>query len=142
MNTLYKIEFEAVDSAPFEEIVDLYKSAGWWKDVPDAQTIIPAMIRGSFRFMVARLPKGCIVGMARVISDGFSDAYIQDVVVLPSYRKQGIGRELIRRLTEYCVDRKIAWIGLVAEPGTQEFYEELGYGTLAGYQPMLYGKTR
>ena len=134
------VEFEAVESAPFEEIVELYKSAGWWNDTPDARVIIPAMIRGSFRFMVARVPKGRIVGMARVISDGCSDAYIQDVVVLPSYRKLGIGRELIRQLTEYCISREIAWIGLVAEPGTREFYEELGYGPLAGYQPMLYGK--
>ena len=134
------VEFEAVDAAPFEEIVELYKSAGWWQDTPDARAIISAMIGGSFRFMVARLPEGRIVGMARVISDGHSDAYIQDVVVLPHYRGQGIGRELIRRLTEYCVYRKIAWIGLVAEPGTQGFYEELGYGPLAGYQPMLYGK--
>ena len=30
--------------------------------------------------------------------------------------------------------------GLVAEPGTQRFYEELGYGPLVNYQPMLYGK--
>ena len=132
------VMFEAVEAAPFEEIVDLYKSAGWWRDAPDARAIIPAMIRGSFRFMVARLQEGRIVGMARVISDGYSDAYIQDVVVLPSYRRQGIGRELIRRLTEYCVTRKIGWIGLVAEPGTREFYEELGYEQLAGYQPMLY----
>ena len=134
--------FEAVETAPFEEIVELYESAGWWQDAPDARAVISAMIRGSFRFMVARLPKGNIVGMARVISDGYSDAYIQDVTVLPSYRGRGIGRELIRRLTEYCVDRKIAWIGLVAEPGTQGFYENIGYEPLAGYQPMLYGKRR
>ena len=134
------VEFEAVEEAPLEEIVELYKSAGWWREVPEARAIIPNMIRGSFRFMVARLPEGRIVGMARVISDGYSDAYIQDVVVLPSHRGRGIGRELIRRLTEYCITRKIAWIGLVAEPGTREFYEELGYGPLTGYQPMLYGK--
>jgi len=134
------VEFEAVTEAPVEEVVELYKSAGWWQEVPGAREVIPAMIRGSFRFMVARTPEGRTVGMARAISDGFSDAYIQDVVVLPSHRGQGVGRELIRRLTQYCVDKKIAWIGLVAEPGTQEFYEELGYGPLAGYQPMLYGK--
>ena len=136
------VEYEAVETAPFEEIVELYKSAGWWRDAPDtdkeARTVISAMIRGSLRFMVARLPEGRIIGMARVISDGYSDAYIQDVVVLPSYRKQGIGRELIYRLTEFCVERKISWIGLVAEPGTQKFYEDLGYEPLVGYQPMLY----
>ena len=135
------VEYDAVDAAPFEEIVDLYKSAEWWRDVPEVRVAVSSIIRGSFCFMVARLPEGRIIGMARAISDGCSDAYIQDVTVLPSYRKQGIGRELVRRLTEYCVDRKISWIGLVAEPGTRDFYERLGYVPLAGYQPMLYGKA-
>jgi aralkylamine N-acetyltransferase len=134
------VEYEAISSAPIEEIVELYKAAGWWQESPEARAIIPAMIRGSLCFMVARSINGKIIGMARVISDGYSDAYIQDVVVLGAYRGQGIGRELVRRLTQFCVDRKISWIGLVAEPGTQGLYEELGYGPLVGYQPMLYGK--
>ncbi len=134
------IDYEAVTSAPIEEIVELYKAAGWWQESPEARATIPSMIRGSFCFMVARSLQGQVVGMARVISDGYSDAYIQDVVVLKSYRGRGVGRELVRRLTQFCVDRKIAWIGLVAEPGTQGLYQELGYGPLVDYQPMLYGK--
>ena len=135
-----KLEFETVKSAPVEEIVELYQCAGWWQESPEARAVIPAMIRGSYCFMVARSLNGKIVGMARVISDGFSDAYIQDVVILKNFRGQGIGKELVRRLTQLCVTRKIGWIGLVAEPGTQGLYEELGYGPLVGYQPMLYGK--
>jgi ribosomal protein S18 acetylase RimI-like enzyme len=135
-----EVEYEAVSSAPVEEIVALYKSAGWWQESPEARSIIPAMIRGSFCFMVARSLDGHIIGMARVISDGCSDAYIQDVTVLDAYRGQGIGSELVRRLTKFCLSRKIGWIGLVSEPGTQSLYEELGYGPLVGYQPMLYGK--
>ena len=134
------VDYEAVTSAPIDEIVDLYKAAGWWQESPEARTVIPSMIRGSFCFMVARSLEGRIIGMARVISDGYSDAYIQDVVVLESYRGRGVGRELVRRLTQFCVARKIAWIGLVAEPGTQGLYQELGYGPLVDYQPMLYGK--
>jgi ribosomal protein S18 acetylase RimI-like enzyme len=135
-----EVEYEIVSSAPVEEIVELYKAGNWWQDNPESRRVIPGMIKGSLCFMVARSLEGRIVGMARVISDGFSDAYIQDVVVLQSHRGQGIGRELIRRLTQFCIARKIAWIGLIAEPGTQEFYEELGYGPLVGYQPMLHGK--
>ncbi len=134
------VDYEAVTSAPVEEIVELYKAAGWWQESPEARAILPSMIRGSFCFMVARSLEGRIVGMARVISDGCSDAYIQDVVVLESYRGHGVGRELVRRLTQFCVARKLAWIGLVAEPGTQGLYQELGYGPLIDYQPMLYGK--
>jgi len=134
------VDYESVTSAPIEEVVDLYKAAGWWQESHEARAIIPSMIRGSLCFMVARSLEGRIIGMARVISDGYSDAYIQDVVVLESYRGRGVGRELVRRLTQFCVDRKIAWIGLVAEPGTQGLYQELGYGPLVDYQPMLYGK--
>lgn len=136
------VDYESVTSAPIEEIVELYKTAGWWHESPEARDIIPAMIRGSLCFMVARNLEGKIVGMARAISDGFSDAYIQDVVVLDHYRGRGVGRELVRRLTRFCVERKIVWIGLVAEPGTQGLYEELGFGPLVGYQPMLYGKRK
>ncbi len=135
-----EVEYEIVSSAPAEEIVELYKAGNWWQENPEARAVIPGMIAGSLCFMVARSLEGRIVGMARVISDGSSDAYIQDVVVLKSHRGLGIGRELIKRLTQFCVARKIAWIGLIAEPGTQDFYKDLGYGPLVGYQPMLYGK--
>ncbi len=135
-----EVEYEIVQSAPVEEIVELYKAGNWWQESRASREVIPGMIKGSLCFMVARSLEGRIVGMARVISDGFSDAYIQDVVVLKSHRGLGIGRELIRRLTQFCIARKIAWIGLIAEPGTQGFYEELGYGPLVGYQPMLHGK--
>ncbi len=134
------VEFQAVKSAPVEEIVALYKSAGWWQKSPRGRAIIPDMIRGSFCFMVVRSGEGKIIGMGRVISDGYSDAYIQDVVVLQDFRGRGFGRELIRRLTKFCENQKIGWIGLVAEPGTQGFYEALGYRPLKGYQPMLYGQ--
>lgn len=135
-----EVEYEIVTSAPAEEIVDLYKAGEWWQESPEARAIIPGMIKGSLCFIVARALDGRIVGMGRVISDGFSDAYIQDVVVLKTHRGLGIGRELIKRLTQFCVARKIPWIGLIAEPGTQDFYEDLEYGPLVGYQPMLHGK--
>ncbi len=133
-----EIEYEMVTTAPVDAIVDLYKAGGWWKESPAARRIIPEMIRGSLCFMVARDSEGRIVAMARVISDGVSDAYIQDVVVLKDYRHLGIGRELIRRLTRFCRDEEIGWIGLVAEPGTQKFYEGLGYKELEGYRAMLF----
>jgi len=68
--------------------VDLYRAGGWWQEEPlgvrDSQ-----MIRGSLCFLLAREP-GARRGMGRVISDGASDGYIQDVVVLPEFRGRGI----------------------------------------------------
>jgi ribosomal protein S18 acetylase RimI-like enzyme len=134
-----EIAYEVVNSAPTDAIVSLYEAGGWWQEDPASRAMIPQMIRGSFCFLVAREPGGRIVGMGRVISDGVSDAYIQDVVVLEAHRGRGIGREIIRRLTTHCREARIGWIGLVAEPGTRAFYTSLGFNPLAGYEPMLHG---
>jgi ribosomal protein S18 acetylase RimI-like enzyme len=135
-----EIHYEFVRTAPVEAIVELYRAGGWWEESPEARAVIEDMIRGSFCFMQARDSQGRIVAMGRAISDGASDAYIQDVVVLEGFRGLGIGRELIRRLTRFCLEHKIGWIGLVAEPGTQEFYEDLGFRELEGYRAMRYIK--
>jgi ribosomal protein S18 acetylase RimI-like enzyme len=131
--------FEVIESAPTDTIVELYQAGRWWREDPAWRAAIPQMIRGSFCFLVAREPGGRIVGMGRVISDGVSDAYIQDVAVLEAFRGRGIGGELVRRLTEQCREARINWIGLLAEPGTQAFYEPLGFRALAGYLPMRHG---
>lgn len=88
--------------------------------------------------MGARDEAGNLVGMGRVISDGCSDAYIQDVVVLSNLRGKGIGAEIIKRLTSHCIEHKITWVGLIAEPGVNSFYERLGFEPMQNYQPMLY----
>jgi ribosomal protein S18 acetylase RimI-like enzyme len=132
-----EIEYAIVSSAPTEAIVELYRAAGWWQEDPAWRAAIPRIVRGSFCFMVAR-DGAQVVGMGRAISDGASDAYIQDVVVLAEHRGHGVGQELVRRLTERCRAAGISWIGLIAEPGTQAFYEPLGYAAMTGHVPMLH----
>jgi len=125
------------DRETVDDIISLYKAGGWWTDdsIPE---IIPDMVKGSFIFLAAVDEKGRLVGMGRVISDGVSDAYIQDMVVLKEFRGIGIGREIVRRLAGSCVKSGILWIGLIAEPGTEEFYDRLGFSTLERHIPLRY----
>jgi len=133
-----KIEIRLVDSWPEDEIVALYKAAGWWKDSYD-KAGIPQLIVGSFAFAVAVDKKNeKAIGMGRVLSDGVSDAYIQDVVVLASYRCQNLGKKIVQTLIDFCVSKGIQWIGLIAEPGSSQFYTTLGFTAMDQYIPMLY----
>ncbi len=135
-----KIYIKIIDSWPENEIVTLYKAAGWWKDYYDSSKL-KYMIKGSFAFAVAvdkNIDKA--IGMGRVISDGVSDAYIQDLMVLPEYRDSGIGRQLVKTLLELCLSKRIIWIGLIAEPGQYGFYSNIGFKTLTKYTPMKYEK--
>lgn len=130
---------EMVHDWPKEQIVELYKSGGWWEEHYDADGL-DALIKGSFAFAVAVDPStGLAIGMGRAISDGVSDAWLQDIVVLDDYRNRGIGHTIIEKLLKFCLSKGLTWIGLVAEPGTKEFYKPLGFDTLPG-EPMVYKK--
>ena len=120
------------------EIANLYRAGGWWKEEYD-QRELPRLIRGSFLFAVAVDRKtGHAVGMGRVISDGVSDGYIQDLVVLPEYRKTGIGTQIVSTLVKKCVERGISWIGLIAEPDTEKFYLPFGFHPMEGHVPLIF----
>jgi len=132
-----KIEIKFVNTWATNNIVELYKAGGWWREQYDPSGI-PNLIKGSFAFAVAvDTSSGMAIGMGRVISDGVSDGYIQDVVVLPKYRGMGIGARILKILLNYCLENELHWIGLIAEPGTKSFYSPLGFKVLPG-EPMVY----
>ena len=132
------IHISCVRSWDAGEIVALYRAGGWWKDEYDPAEI-PGLIRGSFAFAVAVDEKGGrAVGMGRAISDGVSDAYIQDLVMLPAYQKRGLGKALLALLLRQCRDAGITWIALVAEPGSEPFYQSLGFTRMEGHVPLIY----
>ncbi len=133
------IDVRIVTAWESDEIVALYKAAGWWKEWYDPAGI-PVLLARSFAFAVAiDTSTGRAIGMGRVLSDGVSDGYIQDVVVLPSYRKQEVGKHLIAALVEACLSKGVTWIGLIATPGSVPFYEGCGFHPMPGHTPMLYG---
>jgi GNAT superfamily N-acetyltransferase len=133
-----RIRIELVKSWEEEQIAQLYKDGGWWRDYMDP-TRIQELISGSYIFVVAiDISTGRSVGMGRVISDGIADAYIQDVVVLAEWRKKGVGKMIVSKLIECCRSQSIAWIGLIAQPGTDSFYQSLGFERLQGHVPMLF----
>jgi GNAT superfamily N-acetyltransferase len=132
------IRIELVNFWKEEQIVELYRSEGWWKDFMD-KSRIPDLIRGSYLFALAiDVSTGKPIGMGRVISDGIADAYIQDLVVLPAWRKKNAGGMIVSALIEQCVSSGISWIGLIAQPGTDAFYRSLGFEPMSGHVPMLY----
>jgi len=132
------IRVSCVRSWSTEDIVALYRAGGWWKDEynPDE---IPRLISGSFAFVVAvDTGSGRAVGMGRAISDGVSDAYIQDLVVLSGYRGQDLGTAMVSSLIEQCREAGITWIALIAEPGSEAFYLPLGFARMEGHIPLIY----
>ncbi|CAJ37962.1 GNAT family N-acetyltransferase [Methanocella arvoryzae] len=134
----YDIEIRHVEARDVSEIADLYRAGGWWQEAWDTEGITP-LIKGSSAFVVAIDRKTSrAIGMGRLISDDVSDGYIQDVVVYPQYRKSGIGGRIVSALVASGKSKGLGWIGLIAQPGSELFYTELGFQPMKGHTPMLY----
>lgn len=127
------------DAAQAAQILTLYREAGWWSESDTAPDLIPRIVAGSHCFLVA-VAQGRVIGMGRAIGDKVSDAYIQDVTVLKDRRQHGIGSQIVRRLRDRLQNDGCTWIGLIAEPGTQHFYQQLGFKPMPDAQPMLIGE--
>ena len=135
---------ETLSDARIDQIIRLYREAGWWESPKkDADTIsqpdrkhVRRMITGSHCFLVAELEKA-VIGMGRVISDGESDAYIQDITVTATHRKKNIGSQIVIRLVRRIESDGLKWIGLIAERNTHTFYEKIGFKPMTNSAPML-----
>jgi spermidine synthase len=123
-------------SDQIDQLIALYQEAGWWSAQTDSRDLLEGIIAGSFYFCVA-VVENRIIGMGRAISDGVSDAYIQDVTVSKPYRRKKIASRIITELIEKLEFDGIGWIGLIAERGSAGFYRPFGFEPMPDSTPML-----
>jgi GNAT superfamily N-acetyltransferase len=70
-----------------------------------------------------------VVGMARVVGDGSTCFYVQDVIVRPEHQQLGIGQALMEKVMDYvgeyaCVG---AVVGMMVAKDREVFYEKFGF---------------
>jgi len=130
------VSIRLIRSAPVPDMIALYKDAGWWEDAYDASHGFLVKIPKDSALFAGAFLHGKMIGMGRALSDLCSDAFIQDIAVLKSHRGQGIGRKIVLYLAQELKKHGVDWIALVAEPGTQAFYERMGFHPLKDHIPL------
>lgn len=70
-----------------------------------------------------------LIGMGRVIGDGAIYFYIQDIIVLPEYQGQGIGKIIMNSIEAFIAQHANhnSFIGLMSAKGIKAFYNQFGY---------------
>lgn len=76
-----------------------------------------------------------LIGMGRMVGDGAMYWYLQEIIVLPGYQKQGIGTMIVNHLIDYAVANSqtgtFTTIGGVSAKGKEPFYEKLGFDIIS-----------
>lgn len=78
------------------EILNLYRSVGWtnYTDNPD---MLKNAYANSLKILGA-YADGQLLGIIRVVGDGCSIVFIQDLLVFPEHQHKGIGAALISQI--------------------------------------------
>ena len=107
-------------------LADLRKSVGWngiEHDLTDS--------RLHNAFHLCSFEGNRLIGYVAVISNGVTDAYIQDLMVHPDYQKRGIGRQLMQRSMERLRAEGIYMVSVIyGSAELQGYYEEFGFTTM------------
>jgi GNAT superfamily N-acetyltransferase len=124
----HEIVVTAGDRPDREELVALYDAVGWSTYTTDPQ-VLQAAIEGSTLVVTARYG-GELLGLARVVSDGVSICYLQDVLVRPELQREGVGRALAQAALEPFAHCRQKVLLTDDEPRQRAFYESLGYAEI------------
>ena len=119
------------DVVKLEDVLHLYQAVGWTNYTNQPQMLEQALPHSLAVYLAFDGEK--IVGLIRLVGDGFSSVFVQDLIVLPSYQRQGIGSLLMK---EALKDYKDAYqVQLVTEETerTLGFYRSMGFEILSTY---------
>ena len=118
-------------SVSIDDVLPLYQAVGWTNYTNQPQMLAQALSHSLATYLARDGEK--IVGLVRLVGDGFSSVFVQDLIVLPSYQRQGIGSNLMK---EALADYKDAYQIQLATEQTEKtlaFYRSLGFETLSTY---------
>ena len=133
------MEIRAYQTYNEGEILSLYNSVGW-----TAYTAHPEVLHKGFDHSLLTLAAyegEQLLGIIRVVGDGYTIVFVQDLLVFPEHQRKGIGSALLQavlnqyrhvRQIELATDRTLKTIAFYKSMGFQEMSEVGGCGFIRG----------
>lgn len=115
----------------FEDVLHLYQAVGWTNYINQHQMLEQTLYHSLIIYLA--LDGDAVVGLIRLVGDGFSSVFVQDLIVLSSYQRQGIGSSLMKQALGNF--KEAYQVQLVTEETerTLGFYRSMGFEILSTY---------
>ena len=118
-------------SVSIDDVLHLYQAVGWTNYTNQPQMLEQSLAHSLATYLARDGEE--IVGVVRLIGDGFSSVFVQDLIVLPSYQRQGIGSALMKKALGEFKDAYQVQLATDESEKTLGFYRSLGFETLSTY---------
>ena len=119
-------------SVSLDDVLHLYQAVGWTNYTNQLQMLAQALTHSLATYLARDGEE--VVGLVRLIGDGFSSVFVQDLIVLPSYQRQGIGSTLMKQALSDYKDTYQIQLATEESEKTLGFYRSLGFETLSSFQ--------
>lgn len=108
-----------------DEIKRLYTEVGWSAYMENMLTLEQGYKNSLL--VLAAYQNEELLGIIRVVGDGFTIVFVQDILVFPQKQRQGVGTALLKAVLAKYPD--VRQIELVTDntPKTVAFYKSLGF---------------
>lgn len=119
------LTYQTAACPTLDELIDLYHAVGWGAYTKDPARL-EAAVSASLAIVTAR-QNGELIGLARVVGDGQTIVYLQDILIRPTHQRRGIGRELFQRVFAPYSDVRQKVLITDDEVSQRAFYESMGF---------------
>ena len=108
-----------------DEILRLYTEVGWTAYTKNR----PALRRGyeNSLLVLAAYEEDNLLGIIRVVGDGATIVFIQDILVFPEKQRQGVGTALLQAVLDRYADVRQVELTTDDTAKTVGFYESMGF---------------
>lgn len=121
------------ESISVKDLADLRESVGWNR----MENVYKNPLLTSY-YHIAVYEKEVLIGYIDCVSNGVTDAYIQDLMIHPAYQGRGIGTALMKKMIDDLKEKHIYMISVVFEEKLKPFYEKFGFFTMLCGQMETY----
>lgn len=113
-----------------DEIRRLYEAVGWTAYLKDTEALKKGFMHSLL--VLAAYDNEGLSGIIRVVGDGHTVVFIQDLLVYPKKQRQGIGTALVKAVLNRFPNVRQIQLTTDNAPLAAAFYTSLGFTELSG----------
>ena len=119
------MDIKKYENFHLEEIINLYQSVGWTNYLERIDILEEAYANSLC--VLGAYDSDRLVGIIRAVGDGRTIVFVQDIIVLSEYQRQGIGSKLLQAVMERYQD--VYQMELLTDntEKTKAFYRSAGF---------------
>ncbi|WP_404430706.1 GNAT family N-acetyltransferase [Sutcliffiella horikoshii] len=131
-----EIKFSRDKDIKLEQLEILYNDVEWYAYTKELNVLQQAVYQSLE--VISAWNDDELVGLIRIVGDGLTIIYIQDILVLNTYQNQGIATQLMQQVLEKYTHVRQKVLLTEEAPDVRHFYEKNGFescdkGTLVAF---------